>query len=76
MGVLLESEIEFYKIGLIGFRYDHNSSFKRGAAKAPEFIRKAFYSDSFNLWSENGTDLGHPKVFFDVGDITSVVSVK
>ena len=46
------------KIRVQGLPFDANSSFLKGPAKAPAFIRKAFYSPSANLWTENGLDLG------------------
>lgn len=57
------------KIGLVGFCYDVNSSFLRGAAAAPPLIREALFSDASNLWSETGVDLGRPGTFFDAGDV-------
>ena len=57
-------------IALIGFCYDHNSSFLRGAAEAPPLIRAALFSDAGNLWTESGIDLGVKDVFFDAGDIS------
>jgi arginase len=57
------------RIGLIGFRYDENSSFIRGAADAPPLIRKAFQSEGSTLWSERGVNLGQPDTFFDAGDV-------
>lgn len=42
------------KLGVIGFRYDENSSFMRGTADAPPLIREAFFSECSNLWSESG----------------------
>ena len=57
------------RIGVLGIAYDENSSYKRGPADAPPLIRAAFHSDSSNLWSENGTDLGEDGVFVDAGDI-------
>jgi agmatinase len=56
-------------LALIGFPYDHNSSFLRGAAAAPPLIRAALFSESANLWSESGRDLGLPGTFFDAGDV-------
>jgi agmatinase len=61
--------IELCKLGLVGFRYDENSSFMRGTADAPALIREAFFSDSSNLWSETGIDLSQPHIFFDAGDV-------
>lgn len=56
-------------IGLVGFCFDENSSFMRGAAEAPPLIREALFSDASNLWSETGVDLGGPGTFFDAGDV-------
>lgn len=60
------------KLALIGFRYDENSSFMKGAADAPPQIRAAFRSDAANLFSESGVDLGTEGLFFDAGDIEPV----
>src|SRR5215207_6330210 len=60
------------KLALIGIRYDENSSFTKGAADAPPQIRAALRSDSWNLTSENGTDLSDDSIFFDAGDIEPV----
>jgi arginase len=62
-------DIELCKIGIIGFRFDENSSYMRGAAEAPPLIREAFWSESSNLWSETGIDLGKSHIFFDGGDV-------
>jgi agmatinase len=61
------------KLGVIGFRYDENSSFMRGTADAPPLIREAFFSESSNLWSESGIDLSQPHIFFDAGDVLPAV---
>jgi agmatinase len=55
-------------IALVGFASDENSSFLRGPADAPPLIRGALRSDSTNLWTENGADLGAGGVLFDAGD--------
>lgn len=60
------------KLALIGFRYDENSSFMKGAADAPPQIRAALRSDASNLWSESGIDLGLDGTFFDAGDVEPV----
>ena len=57
------------KIGVLGIPYDANSSYLRGAADAPSLIRKAFHSDSSNLWTENGTDLSAAGWLADAGDL-------
>ena len=55
------------KLALIGFRYDENSSFMKGAAEAPPQIRAALRSEAWNMTSENGVDL--ESIFFDAGDV-------
>ena len=55
------------RIGLVGFRWDENSSFLRGAADAPPLIRRAFASESANHWSERGVEIT-PGDFLDAGD--------
>jgi len=55
------------QLALVGFRYDENSSFTKGAAEAPPQIRAALRSEAWNLSSENGTELD--SVFFDAGDV-------
>lgn len=62
------------RIGVLGIAYDENSSYQRGPADAPPLIRAAFYSDSANLWSENGTDLGAEDLFVDAGDIAPSIN--
>lgn len=57
------------RIGVLGIPYDEHSSYQRGPAEAPALIRGAFFSESANLWSENGTDLGADGLFADAGDI-------
>jgi agmatinase len=66
---MVDHQIPRRRIGLIGFRYDENSSFIRGAADAPPLIRKAFHSEGSTLWSERGVNLGQPDSFFDAGDV-------
>jgi arginase len=60
------------KLAVIGFRFDENSSFMKGAADAPPQIRAALRSDASNLWTETGVDLGAEPVFFDAGDVEPV----
>ncbi|MFN2531139.1 MAG: agmatinase [Pyrinomonadaceae bacterium] len=57
------------RLALIGFRHDENSSYMKGAADAPPQIRAALRSESWNLTSESGIDLGVENTFFDAGDI-------
>ena len=57
------------RITLIGFPYDENSSYLRGAAGAPPLIREALRSESSNSSSESGIDLFAPGVLADAGDV-------
>ena len=53
----MEKENEAQSIVVIGLPYDVNSTFMRGAEKAPPEIRKALNSGSTNMCTENGIDL-------------------
>ena len=55
-------------VAVIGIMSDANSSYMRGSAKAPEFIRRALNCGSSNLCSELGVELGNNACFYDVGD--------
>lgn len=55
-------------VALIGIMSDANSSHRRGAAAAPEFIRRSLHNGSANLCSESGVDLAGNSRFVDVGD--------
>lgn len=59
-----------YPVSIQGICYDANSSFARGAAQAPDRIRKAFRSPSANMWSELGVDLGDATSLNDAGDLS------
>ena len=54
---------------LVGVPYDGSSSYRRGAAAAPEEIRKALRSESSNRWSEALIDIGRTEHLGDVGDL-------
>ena len=68
------------KINIQGLQWDAKSSFQKGPAKAPALIRKALYSDSMNLYTENLigienehiTDKGDFEIndYFDIEKIT------
>jgi agmatinase len=57
------------KPAIIGFPFDENSSYMKGAALAPPLIREALFSKSSNLWSETGIDLGEGSIVTDAGDM-------
>ncbi|MBU1012147.1 MAG: agmatinase [Bacteroidetes bacterium] len=44
-------------VNLLGIPYDDKSSFKKGAAKAPNEIRTVFYDGSSNYMTETGIDI-------------------
>ncbi len=56
-------------ISLLGLPYDLNSSYLLGTAEAPARIRAALRSDSCNLWTEDGIDVGQPDTICDLGDL-------
>lgn len=56
-------------VSLLGIPFDANSSFLRGPAQAPKLIRQALHSDSSNLWTEDGLDLGRSNLILDAGDL-------
>lgn len=57
------------KISLLGIPNDDNSSFTKGAAAAPDLIRRELHSDAYSMWSETGIDLGAAGRLVDHGDI-------
>ena len=61
-------EIEQDDVVLLGICCDHNSSFMRGPAEAPEQIRKALFCGSANLSSELGVSIRNNCRFKDIGD--------
>ena len=54
---------------VIGIPFDDHSSFLKGASKGPEAIRTALYSESTNLATESGVDLGSNNKWQDIGNI-------
>jgi len=63
------NELSAGNVAVLGVPFDAYSSFLRGAALAPARIRKALFSASSNLCSENGLDLGESDAWRDVGDL-------
>ena len=55
-------------IALLGIPFDDQSSFERGSAKAPSFIRDAWRSRASNLYSEDLT-LVDESLVYDAGDV-------
>lgn len=56
-------------VRLIGLPTDSNSSFRRGAARAPGLIRAQLSSDHGNAATENGYELGRDIDLRDGGDL-------
>jgi arginase len=56
-------------ITLLGVPTDRNSSYLRGAAKAPVAVRALMHAGMSNLTAENGVTLEDPSVFRDAGDL-------
>lgn len=56
-------------IHLIGLPTDVNSSFERGAARAPAAIREALWSDRGNASTESGYEIGADIELIDRGDL-------
>jgi arginase len=54
---------------LLDVPLDENSSFKRGAAAAPPLIRDALTSESSNMWTELGVDVGAEGAYADGGEV-------
>ena len=57
-------------VGLFGLCEDRNSSFMKGAAAAPKYIREQLTSPSSNSSTEMGKCINN--LYFDYGDITPV----
>jgi agmatinase len=57
------------EIAILGLPFDRNSSFLRGPAMAPNRILDALFSDSTNMWTENGIDLTSMQGWHIVGDM-------
>ena len=57
------------RVDLIGMPTDVHSSFLRGTAKAPAFIREALFSDTGNAASERGLEIGAEIELNNLGDM-------
>ncbi len=66
---MIHNKLNKNDVIVIGFPFDHNSSYQRGCSLAPSYIRERLYSSSINLCSENGIDLNNNKKWHDFGDI-------
>ena len=57
-------------VAVLGIPLDEKSSFLRGAAAAPQSIRKILHQRSGNLCAEDERDLGKIGGWCDLGDLT------
>jgi len=64
-----EFKLDSSSVVVVGVPYDEQSSFMKGAAKAPPKIREAYHSSSTNQCTESGLDLAHESNFHDLGDL-------
>lgn len=62
-------KIDQESICILGIPFDANSSFRQGPGLAPSRIRESYFSDSSNLWTEQGIDLGTLNGLYDMGDV-------
>jgi len=58
-----------HKIALLGLPIDEYSSHLKGAADAPEAIRRELFSEERNPFTERGLDISDPEVLEDRGDL-------
>jgi arginase len=56
-------------VTLVGVPWDEQSSFMRGAAAAPDAIRRALESPSSNLSTESGLEFGTDALLADAGNV-------
>lgn len=56
-------------VGIIGIPFDEKSSFLKGAAKAPDQIRKTLHDGSSSFVTESGIELNEDTHFTDLGNI-------
>jgi arginase len=59
------------QVGLLGLPFDHNSSFERGPAQAPQVIRNCMFHGSLNTGTENGIELKNNPNWIDCADVKS-----
>ncbi|MBV8246407.1 MAG: agmatinase [Candidatus Eremiobacteraeota bacterium] len=57
------------EVAMLGFPTDSNSSYLRGSAKAPGYIRAALWNEGANSFSETGIDLKADGILRDFGDV-------
>ncbi|NPE08242.1 MAG: agmatinase [Asgard group archaeon] len=60
--------INFANLGVLGIPWDASSSFRRGAAEGPTFIRHATSGQLYNSFAETGRNIKDTWQIFDLGD--------
>ena len=60
-------------VNILGIPFDKNSSYLKGAAKAPDKIRQALRSESSNTSTEDLIDLGENGVINDLGNLDPTI---
>ncbi|MCR4408770.1 MAG: agmatinase [Candidatus Saccharicenans sp.] len=63
------SEVNKYKLAIVGVPFDEKSSFRRGAAAGPEAIRRVSTGKCYNPDTELGVDLAEETILVDLGDV-------
>lgn len=57
------------KLSVLGVKWDGSSSYRRGAANAPECIREATSEEIYNSFTEDLVNLAESWTYSDLGDI-------
>jgi agmatinase len=58
------------RVALLGIPSDDHSSFLRGAAGAPDLVRREMFSEQGNPYTELGVDLRTPGLMIDAGNVS------
>ncbi len=66
---LTTSEFDSSNLVVMGIPWDVSSSFRKGAAKAPSYIRKATTGDLYNAYTQQNISLTEKWRIYDIGDV-------
>jgi len=61
--------INFANLGVLGLPWDASSSFRKGAAEGPKYIRHATSGQLYNSFAETGRNIKDTWQIFDLGDV-------
>ncbi len=64
----LTESLNFANLGVLGLPWDASSSFRRGAAEGPTYIRHATSGQLYNAYTETGRNIASTWQIFDMGD--------